>query len=95
MNIELTVEEARVIGSLLEKAVTTPDQYPLSLNALTNACNQKSSRDPVMSLTQGTVQRTTRQLEDKFSLSTTEGTNVEKYPSVMQHSIVGVSVYGT
>lgn len=79
MNIELTAEEARVIGCLLEKAVTTPDQYPLSLNALTNACNQKSSRDPVMSLTQGTVQRTTRQLEDKFLLSTTEGMNVEKY----------------
>lgn len=79
MNIELTSEEARVIGCLLEKAITTPDQYPLSLNALTNACNQKSSRDPAMSLNQGIVQRTTRQLENKYLLSTTEGKNIEKY----------------
>ena len=52
----LTANECRVIGSLMEKSVTTPDQYPLTLNALTNACNQKSSREPVMSLNQGTVQ---------------------------------------
>ena len=45
MRIELTPLEARVIGSLLEKEITTPEQYPLSLNALTAACNQKSSRD--------------------------------------------------
>jgi uncharacterized protein len=45
---ELTPLEARVIGSLIEKEVTTPDQYPLTLNALTAACNQKSNRDPVL-----------------------------------------------
>src|SRR5690606_29779056 len=50
MKIELTPMEARVIGCLIEKQITTPDQYPLSLNALTNACNQKSNRDPVMAL---------------------------------------------
>ena len=44
----LDVNEARVIGCLMEKSVVTPDQYPLTLNALTNACNQKSSRTPVM-----------------------------------------------
>ena len=56
MNIELSREEARVIGCLIEKQITTPDQYPLSLNALTNACNQKSNRDPVMSLDEPSVQ---------------------------------------
>lgn len=56
MKIELTPTEARVIGCLLEKQVTTPDQYPLSLNALTNACNQKSNRDPVLDLDEREVQ---------------------------------------
>jgi len=56
MNIELSREEARVIGCLIEKEITTPDQYPLSLNALTNACNQKSNRDPVMALDEPSVQ---------------------------------------
>ena len=58
MDIHLTPCEARVIGCLLEKQRTTPEHYPLSLNALTNACNQKSSRDPVMELDEGTVQDT-------------------------------------
>jgi uncharacterized protein YceH (UPF0502 family) len=58
MPIQLTPDEARVIGCLLEKERTTPEQYPLSLNALTNACNQKSSRDPVMDLSETTVQET-------------------------------------
>ncbi len=57
MNIpELNPEETRVMGCLLEKSVVTPDQYPLTLNALTNACNQKSSPNPVMSLTPVEVQ---------------------------------------
>ena len=56
MKIELTATEARVIGCLLEKQVTTPDQYPLSINALTNACNQKSNRDPVLALAEDEVQ---------------------------------------
>lgn len=55
MNIELTMIEARVIGCLMEKEITTPDHYPLSLNALTNACNQKSNREPVMTLTDSDV----------------------------------------
>jgi len=50
MNIRLTAIEARIIGSLIEKQITTPDQYPLSLNALVNACNQKSNREPLMQL---------------------------------------------
>ena len=62
---EFSAEEARVIGCLIEKSVITPDQYPLTLNALTNACNQKSSRNPVMKLTPGEVQRAVRKLEEK------------------------------
>src|SRR5205085_211306 len=55
VNIILTENEVRVLGSLIEKDITTPDYYPLSLNALTNACNQKSNRDPVMSLDEQAV----------------------------------------
>lgn len=56
MRIELTPLEARVVGSLIEKEITTPDQYPLTLNALTAACNQKSNRDPVLELSGSEVQ---------------------------------------
>lgn len=57
MKVELSADEARVIGALIEKEITTPDQYPLSLNALTNACNQKSNRDPVVSWGEAGVQQ--------------------------------------
>ena len=56
MPIELTANEQRVIGCLIEKQIATPDQYPLSINALTNACNQRSNRDPVLDLDERTVQ---------------------------------------
>jgi len=55
---ELSLYETRVIGSLIEKSLTTPEQYPLSLNALTNACNQKSNREPVLELAEATVRDT-------------------------------------
>ena len=55
MNIKLSAMEARIIGSLIEKQITTPDQYPLSLNALINACNQKSNREPLMQIDEPTV----------------------------------------
>lgn len=85
----LTPEEIRVIGCLMEKAVTTPDQYPLTLNALTNACNQKSSREPVMSLDQGMVERTTRELEDKTLVSSSQGkSNVTKYTQRLCNSLL-------
>ena len=58
MNLRLNDLEARLIGCLIEKQVTTPDQYPLSLNALLAACNQKSNRDPVLSLSEPQVQAT-------------------------------------
>ena len=77
----LSVNEARIIGCLLEKSVVTSEQYPLTLNALTNACNQKSGRNPVMALEQGMVQRTVRDLETKHLLRTEENfkSRVEKY----------------
>jgi hypothetical protein len=56
MPVELSVHEARVIGCLIEKQIATPDQYPLSLNALVNACNQKSNRHPVLELDEREVQ---------------------------------------
>ena len=56
MTVELTPHEARVIGCLIEKQIATPDQYPLSLNALVNACNQKSNRHPVLDLGEREVQ---------------------------------------
>jgi uncharacterized protein YceH (UPF0502 family) len=62
---EFTDIEARIIGCLIEKPITTPDQCPLTLNALMNACNQKSARDPVMSLQPGEVQHALRVLEAK------------------------------
>ncbi len=55
MNIRLSAIEARIIGSLIEKQITTPDQYPLSLNSLVSACNQKSNRGPFMQLDEPTV----------------------------------------
>src|ERR1700730_9773739 len=61
MRIDAT--EARVLGSLIEKEVTTPDYYPLSLNALVNACNQKSNRDPLMNLDEDCVRQAIRGLE--------------------------------
>jgi uncharacterized protein len=69
MKIELSPNEARVIGCLMEKEVTTPDQYPLSLNALTNACNQKTNRDPVLELTEAVVQQTVDALMKKYLVS--------------------------
>jgi uncharacterized protein YceH (UPF0502 family) len=81
LSMNLSANECRVIGCLMEKSVTTSDQYPLTLNALTNACNQKSGRNPVMSLNQGTVQHTVRELETKRLLRVEENfkRGVEKY----------------
>src|SRR5271167_2936733 len=69
MNIEFSPVEARVIGCLLEKETTTPDQYPLSLNALTNACNQKTNREPVVELPEAVVQQAVDSLMKKYLVS--------------------------
>jgi uncharacterized protein YceH (UPF0502 family) len=65
MALLLTEFETRVLGSLIEKDITTPDYYPLSLNALVNACNQKNNRDPVMSLDEGVVRDALATLQEK------------------------------
>jgi uncharacterized protein len=69
MNIEFSPNEARVIGCLIEKEITTPDQYPLSLNALTNACNQKTNREPVLELSEAVVQQRVDSLMKKYMVS--------------------------
>ena len=80
MDTQFTANEARVIGCLMEKSAITPDQYPLSLNALVNACNQKSSREPVLSLEQNVVQRTVNDLiARKFVMIEPYGARVDKY----------------
>ncbi|MEN8166147.1 MAG: DUF480 domain-containing protein [Pseudomonadota bacterium] len=81
MRIQITLLEARVIGSLIEKEITTPDQYPLSLSALSHACNQKSSRDPVMQLSEVEVQELVDELVKKHLVSDRSGfgSRVTKY----------------
>ena len=64
MNYSLSDVEARVLGALVEKEITTPEYYPLSLNALVNACNQKSNRDPVMTVDEDAVRSAIRALND-------------------------------
>ena len=92
MRIELDSLEARVIGCLIEKQVTTPDQYPLSLNSLVSACNQKSNREPVMSLDEHTVQHTLDALSRKHLILERSGfgSRVPKY----QHLFCNTE-YGT
>lgn len=82
MEILLTEQEARVLGSLLEKEMATPDYYPLSLNALTNACNQKSNRHPVVSYEETTVVRALDGLQEK---GLARQTNVSRVPKYEQH----------
>ncbi|MGX7652432.1 YceH family protein [Shewanella putrefaciens] len=79
--MELTLHEARVIGCLLEKEITTPEQYPLSLNALTLACNQKTSREPVLDLSEAQVQDALDSLTKKRLISEQSGfgSRVVKY----------------
>ena len=81
LKVILSASEARVIGCLIEKQVTTPDQYPLSLNALTNACNQKSNRDPVLALAETEVQHLVDQLVRKHVVMERSGfgSRVPKY----------------
>ena len=81
MRHTLSFEEARVLGALMEKEVTTPDYYPLSLNALVNACNQTTSRDPIVHYDETTVLRALDGLREKKMLWEVEqaGGRVRKY----------------
>jgi hypothetical protein len=86
MDLKLNATEVRVLGSLAEKDATTPEYYPLSLNALVNACNQKSSRDPVMNLNEDEVRQALRALNDKGLAGTVSSaeSRVAKYEHRLQ-----------
>ncbi len=71
--------QLRVLGSLIEKEIATPENYPLSLNALVNACNQRSSRDPVMDLTEDQVRQTVHSLEELHLVAPVRDSRVPKY----------------
>jgi uncharacterized protein YceH (UPF0502 family) len=88
MNFVLTDVEARVLGALVEKDITTPDYYPLSLNALVNACNQKNNRDPVMNLDEGAVRDALNGLHDDGLAGPASGADsrVTKYEHRMQET---------
>ncbi len=75
----LSLNEARIIGCMLEKEATTPDQYPLTLNSLKNACNQKSNREPVLSLSDNEIKQTVDQLLQKRLLQEESSARVSKY----------------
>lgn len=81
MDFTLDADEVRVLGSLLEKEITTPEYYPLSLNALVNACNQKSNRDPVVQFEEDTVLQALDTLRHKglTLIATGAGSRVPKY----------------
>jgi uncharacterized protein YceH (UPF0502 family) len=86
MEYKLTESEVRVLGSLIEKDITTPDYYPLSLNALMNACNQKSNREPVMQLDEDTVRDALEGLQQVRMAGPARGTDsrVTKYEQRLQ-----------
>jgi uncharacterized protein YceH (UPF0502 family) len=85
MEIKLNETEVRVLGSLIEKELTTPEYYPLSLNALVNACNQKSNREPVLSLDEGEVSKALDSLRFKqLAIVSGAGGRVAKY----RHALV-------
>ena len=81
MEIRLTENEVRVLGALIEKDITTPEYYPLSLNALVNACNQKSNRDPVMQLDEDAVRDALEGLQEQRMAGPARGADsrVTKY----------------
>jgi uncharacterized protein YceH (UPF0502 family) len=86
MDIKLTENEVRVLGSLIEKDITTPEYYPLSLNALVNACNQKSNRDPVMQLDEDAVRDALEGLQQQRMAGPARGADsrVTKYEQRLQ-----------
>jgi len=91
MDTQLTTTEARVLGCLIEKAATVPDQYPLSFNALLNACNQKTSREPVMDLTTDEVSEALRTLQEKGLARERLGSRVPKFAHYAEHLGAGDS----
>lgn len=83
----LDAVQARVLGALIEKALTTPEQYPLTLNATVLACNQKTNREPVMELEPGAVGHALRQLEDMKLVRVVHGARALRYEHVLEQVI--------
>lgn len=89
MNINLTFEETRIIGSLIEKELTTPEYYPLTLNSLKNACNQKSNRNHVVSFDEGLLEKAVEGLRNKSLVSRVTGSDIRvpKYRQVFTEAL--------
>lgn len=87
MDILLTDDEVRVLGCLMEKEMATPDYYPLTLNALINACNQKSNRDPVVSYDEGTVVYALNGLLERKLIRQSNISRVAKYEQIFSHEL--------
>lgn len=96
---DLTPIQVRVLGCLMEKKETTPDQYPLTLNALRNACNQKTARYPVMACSEGEIGHTLRELEALDLVSEEWGARVPKYQHMANKALKlhsqGIALLGT
>jgi len=88
MNLQLTEVECRVLGALVEKEITTPEYYPLSLNALVNACNQKSNREPVMNLDESAVRQALHSLDGQSLVRSVSASDsrVTKYEHRLQEA---------
>ncbi len=86
MELILTDTEIRILGALIEKEFTTPEYYPLSLNALINACNQKSNRSPVVNLDESEVLRALQTLDEKRLVWQSQAGRVSKYEQRMARS---------
>ena len=84
---QLTAIELRVLGALMEKQLTTPDQYPLTVNSILTACNQKSSREPITNYQQGEVVRTLQGLEDKRFIRKEYGSRADKYSQLFMQRL--------
>jgi hypothetical protein len=87
MDILLTDDEVRVLGCLMEKEMATPEYYPLTLNALINACNQKSNRDPVVSYDEGTVVYALNGLLERKLIRQSNVSRVAKYEQIFSHEL--------
>lgn len=85
MSLTLTLEQTRILGVLLEKEATTPDQYPMSLNGVMTACNQKSNREPIVNYDDGLVQSTLDELRELRLVTEITGARVVKY----KHRLAG------
>ena len=88
----LNSTEIRILGSLIEKQATSPETYPLTLNALVIACNQKTSREPVMNLTQGQVGQSLRALEGRGFTKLVMGSRADRWEHKVDKAVIVLKV---